>query len=68
MKEAIARKFYTSGSQLGVLAPPKGARRNFLGANFSAKLLFSTNNNTSNGTRGAKMIFSFGRGAGFKMN
>jgi len=28
----------------------------------------NTKNNTSNGARGAKMIFPFGRGAGFKMN
>ena len=68
---------YSSGSQLGVLAPhkrvlahpivlapPEGVRRDFLGC----KLLFSTNNNTSNGARGAKMIFPSGWGAGFKMN
>jgi len=28
----------------------------------------NTKNNTSNGARGAKMIFSSGWGAGFKMN
>jgi len=34
------------------------------GANFSDNI----KNNTSNGARGAKMIFPSGRGAGFKMN
>ena len=61
-------KHCLESKQLGVLAPPEVARRDFLGANFSAKLLFSTKNNTSNGTRGAKMIFPSGRGASFKMN
>jgi len=59
----------SSGSQLGVLAPPSGARRDFLGcellcANFSD----NTKNNTSIGASGAKMIFSTGRGASLKMN
>ena len=48
--------------------PPEGAKRDFWGANFSAKLFFFTKNNTSNGARGAKMISPSGRGAGFKMN
>ena len=52
----------------GCSHPQRVREGTFWGANFSAKLLFSTNNNTSNGARGAKMIFPFGRGAGFKMN
>jgi len=60
--------FYFSGSQLGVLAPPGDARRDFVRARTSLCELLWTKNNTSNGARGAKTIFPSGWGGGFKMN
>jgi len=38
------------------------------GTSWDANFSVDTKNNTSNGARGAKMIFPSGRGAGFKMN
>ena len=46
---------------------PLGVREGtFWGANFSSQLLFSTNNNTSNGARGCKNDFSFRTGCGLQ--
>jgi len=47
-----------------VHASPGSVRRGFLDVNF----FDNTKNNTSNGARGAKMIFPSRRDAGFKMN
>jgi len=51
------------------IAHAAGTRRDFLGfALLRANVSDNTKNNTSNGARGAKMIFPSGRSAGFKMN
>jgi len=60
-----------NGSQLGVLAPQGGARRDFLGCELlcqTATIDVSNDNTKNNTSNGAKMIFPSGRGVGFKMN
>jgi len=47
-----------------VYALPRGARKDFWGANFSD----NTKNNIANGARGTKMIFPSGWGVGFNIN